>query len=323
MHAPFRPTQPNMVPRRELWRRQYRANRYARHLSRVELNKRLRDLVLNMLTVTPEAKIGLLQMDRVGAELMEKWTHALEEMVQRYGPYPAGFDRDILHSEPFPDFASELAQKAADRMSKLELRKGEVFIKLGKRKYMEALFAAGQLRLQPGSFFSNPDHNQAVRDDEMSLPLSFMLTREQIIRLVQNPEDVPPNVTEQRLDIQFESGADFWLYCVTQSIDPRLFVDFNADACVVIRDRRKFSQRLLDKAKGRLGTTEARQGRANYVDPLLPKSPKIFVPLSKPFGYAYQDEFRFCWLPKPPVKQVGHVDLELGPLEDIAELIIL
>lgn len=276
-----------------------------------------------MLTVTPDAKIGLLQMNRVGAELMEKWTHALEEMVQRYGPYPAGFDRDILHSQPFPDFASELARKAADRLSKLGLRKGDVFIKLGKRKYMESLFSAGQLRLQPGSFFSNPDHNQAVRDDEMSLPLSFMLTREQIMRLVKNPEDVPNDVTERRLDIQFESSADFWLYCVTQSIDPRLFVDFNADACVVIRDRRKFSKRLIDGAKESLGTAEARQGRANYVDPLLPSSPKIFVPFSKPFGYAYQDEFRFCWLSNPPVKQLKHVDLELGPLEDIAELIIL
>jgi len=276
-----------------------------------------------MLTVTSDAKIGLLQMHRVGAELMEKWTHALEEMVQRYGPYPAGFDRDILHSQPFPDFASELARKAVDRLSKLGLRKGDVFIKLGKRKYMESLFSAGQLRLQPGSFFSNPDHNQAVRDDEMSLPLSFMLTREQIMRLVKNPEDVPNDVTERRLDIQFESSADFWLYCVTQSIDPRLFVDFNADACVVIRDRRKFSKRLIDGAKESLGTAEARQGRANYVDPLLPSSPKIFVPFSKPFGYAYQDEFRFCWLSNPPVKQLKHVDLELGPLEDIAELIIL
>jgi hypothetical protein len=312
-----------MIPRHELWRRQYRANRYARHLSRPELNKRLRDLILNMLTVTPDAKIGLLAMDRVGAELMEKWTHALEEMVLRYGPYPAGFDRDILHSEPFPDFASELAQKAAGRMSQLGLRRGEVLIKFGKRKYMELLRGSGQLRLQPGSFFSRPDHNQAVRDDEMSLPLSFMLTRDQILRLVSNPRDVPSDLIEQRLDIQFETGADFWLYCVTQSVDPRLFVDFEADSCVVIRDRRKFSQRLMGGARERLGRVEFREGRANYVDSLLPKSPKIFVPLSKPFGYAYQDEYRFCWLPEPPVEKVEHVDLEIGPLDDIAELIYL
>ena len=316
-------TVPNMVPRHELWRRQYRANRYARHLDRPELNRRLRDLVLNMLTVTPDAKIGLLKMDRIGAELMEKWTHALEEMVCRYGPYPAGFDRDILHSEPFPDFASELARKAAARMAAAGLRRGEVLIKYGKRHRMEELHRHGRLRLQPGSFFSRPEHNQAVRDDEMTLPLSFMLTREQILRLVVNPQDVPDDVTERRLDVQFESGADFWLYCVTQSVDPRLFVDFEADACVVVRDRRAFSRRLLDAAKLPTAGADAREGRANYVDPLLPKSPKLFVPFSKPFGYAYQDEYRYCWLPRDPVAKVEHIDLELGSIEDIAELVIL
>ena len=49
------------VSRHEYWRRQYRANRYAHHLERPELNKRLRDIVVNMLTVTPEAKIGVLK----------------------------------------------------------------------------------------------------------------------------------------------------------------------------------------------------------------------------------------------------------------------
>ena len=311
------------IPRHDLWRRQYRANRYARHLSRLELNKRLRDLMLNMLTVTPGAKIGLLQMDRVGAELMKKWTHALEEMVCRYGPYPAGFDRDILHSEPFPDFASELAASAAARMRALGLKRGEVLIKLGKRRWMEALHASGSIRLQPGSFYSNPEHNQAVRDDEMTVPLSFMLTREQIIRLVSNPGDVPPDAGEQRLDLQFEATADFWLYCVTRSVEPRLFVDFEADACVVIRDRREFSRRLLRAARDPTGNAETREGRANYVDPLLPHSPKIFVPLSKPFGYAYQDEYRFCWLPRPPRSKVEHVDLELGSLQDISDLVVL
>jgi hypothetical protein len=312
-----------MIPRSELWRRQYHADCYARHLDRPELNKRLRDLVLNMLTVTPDAKIGLLKKDRVGSELMEKWTHALEEMVFRYGPYPGGFDRDILHSEPFPDFASELARKAATRMSAASLRRGEVLIEYGKRHRMEELQGYGRLRLQPGSFFSRPEHNQAVRDDEMTLPLSFMLTRDQILRLVANPQDVPDDVTERRLDIQFESGADFWLYCVTQSVDPRLFVDFEADACVIIRDRRAFTRRLLAAAKVPTAGAEAREGRANYVDPLLPKSPKVFVPFSKPFGYAYQDEYRYCWLPKPAVAKVDHIDLELGPLGDIAELIAL
>ena len=312
-----------LMPRHEFWRQAYRRDRYCRHLSRVELTKRIRDIFLNMLTVMPDAKIGLLKLDEVGAEWMEKWTHVLEEMVCRYGPYPAGFDRDILHSEPFPNFASELAGKGASLISALGLQPGQVFIKYGKRTFMEGLVERGALRLQPGSFFSNPAHNQAVRDDEMTVPVSFMLTREQILRLVKNPRDVPADVKEQRLDISFHSRADFWLYCVTESIEPRLVVDFEAEACVVIRDRRDFARRLAAAAANALGPAELRQNKANYVDPLIPKSPKIFAPLAKPFGYTYQAEYRFCWLPNPPVSKVDPIDLELGPLHDIAELVVI
>lgn len=35
---------------------------------------------------------------------------------------------------------------------------------------------------------------------------------------------------------------------------------------------------------------------AVYVDPLLPTTPKIFVPVSKPFGYQYQKEYRLYWM---------------------------
>ncbi len=102
---------------------------------------------------------------------MGKWTHVLEEMQLRYGPYPAGFTREILHSEPFPDFASELAAKAATKLSSLGLKTGEVFIKFGKRKYMEALYEAGTLRIQPASYFLERDHAGAIRDDELSLKI--------------------------------------------------------------------------------------------------------------------------------------------------------
>lgn len=307
----------------EAWQRAYRAEPYARHLSRSELNKRIRDIVLNMLRVTPEAKIGVFPVDAPTGIWWEKWTHALEEMSFRYGPYPAGFDRDVLHSEPFPDFASELAKKSASRMAALGLQQGKVLIKLGQKKWMRQLIERGQLRLTPASFYSRPELNQAVRDDEMTLPMSLSLTREQLLKIVSNPQDVPADVHQQRLDIEFATGADFWLYCLTRSVEPRLFVDFNADACVVIRNVGEFAYRLRKAANRATGGATARSGRADYVDPLLPTSAKIFIPLSKPFGYAYQDEYRFCWMPKQAVERLEPVDIVLGPLGDIADLIEL
>ena|ERR1017187_566015 len=103
-----------LLPRHIQMRRQYDRKRYARHLSQPELDRRIRDVFLNLCILTPEAKMGLPPVDDKSAIWMEKWAHVLEEMQLRHGPFPLGFTKNILHSEPFPDFASVLAQKAAD-----------------------------------------------------------------------------------------------------------------------------------------------------------------------------------------------------------------
>jgi len=176
-----------LLPREAIWRRQYHARRYARHLTQAELNVRIRDIFLNLLKLDAQAKIGV---GPITAELdmwSQKWTHVLEEMVLRHGPFPAGFTRDILNSKPFPNFASELAERGARALSALGLKKGEVFIKLGQRKYMEGLLSAGQLRIQPASFFSDPTHNGAVRDDELTRHMSVVLARDEVVKVVVNP----------------------------------------------------------------------------------------------------------------------------------------
>jgi len=311
------------TPRHMFWRRQYRDRRYARHLSQPELNKRIRDVFLNLLRVTPEGKVGLPAMSEGSVIWMEKWTHVLEEMQLRFGPFPCGFTREILHSEPFPNLACDLARNAARKLYSLGLQNGDVFIKFGKRAHMEALYEAGQLRIQPASFFLKMDHNGAVRDDELTLPVSVVLSRDDVLKIVINPQDVPPDAPEQRVDIQFHWPTDYWLYCVTNSVDARLFIDFGADACVIIRDRQAFSHMLQEAGEENLAGAIMREGPAMYIDPLLPRSHDIFVPLCKHFGYSYQDEYRFCWLPHKPVQKLAHVDVQIGDLKGIADLIVL
>jgi hypothetical protein len=60
-----------------------------------------------------------------------------------------------------------------------------------------------------------------------------------------------------------------------------------------------------------------------YIDPLLPKTAKIFLLFAKHFGYSYQSEYRFCWFPVNLDIQLQHLDLALGGLEDIADLLVL
>jgi hypothetical protein len=306
------------------WRRRYDSQRYARHLSQEELNRRIRDIFLNILSLSPEGKIeiGPTPFTDQAAVWIEKFAHMLEEMQLRHGPYPAGFTREILHSEPLPNFASELAGKAAKHLSS-RLKPGEVFIKFGKRTCMERLHEAGALRIQPASYFARPDHNGAVRDDELTLSLALALSHEDVLHVVRNPEDLPAEIPEQRVDVKFTSPTDYWLYCVTNSAKPRLFVDFSADACVVIRDRGRFSQMLREATCQHFCSVSMTDGPAEYVDPLLPTKPEVFVPFVKHFRYTYQDEYRFSWVPIVPVQRVTSLDVEIGSLREISELIVL
>jgi hypothetical protein len=313
----------NGIPRHEVWRQAYRNHRYCRHLSQQELNQRVRDVFVNILRLTPEGKIGLPPMDLEGVKGMELWTHVLEEMVQRHGPYPNGFTREILHSEPFPDFVGEIGKKASNVLSSRGLAEGQVFIKFGKAEHMASLYERGELRVQAASYYATPDHNGAIRDDELSLPLSFSLTRDDVLKFVLNPQDVPEDLKDHRMDIKYDAGSDYWLYCVTTTVEPRLFVDFQADACVIIHDKRRLCELLAQQSTGAFSNATFQEGNAIYVDPLLPKSAVIDVPMSKHFRYEYQKEYRFVWKPKMPSSELPYIDISIGSLESIAELVVL
>jgi hypothetical protein len=312
-----------LLPRHVAQRRQYDTRRYARHLSQAELNRRIRDVFLNLLRLNEEAKIEVGPITDELELWSEKWVHVLEEMQLRHGPYPAGFTRDILHSEPFPDFASDLADRAARRLSSLGLKPGEVFIKFGKRTYMERLYETGALRVQPATYFAKTDHNGAVRDDELTRKVSLVLSRDEVVKIVKNPQDVPLDAPDQRVDVQFRFPTDYWLYCLTTSVEPRLFVDFDADACVIIRDRVRFARMLAEASRQQFSDATMCDGPATYLDPLLPMTSKVFVPFVKHFGYTYQKEHRFCWLPRVPAPKVTPADIEIGALKEFGDLITL
>lgn len=311
------------MQRHEVWRKMYRENRYCRHLSQGELNQRVRDVLQNMLRLTPEAKIGLPPLEPEGMKAMEIWTHVLEEMALRHGPYPNGFTRDILHSEPFPDLVGELGTKAASVLASRGLRSDEVFIKFGKTEHMRSLVERGALRVQSASYYATPSHNGAIRDDELSLPLSLALSRNDIIKVVLNPQDVPEGPIEQRVDVTYKAGTDYWLFCVSSAVEPRLFVDFQADSCVIIKDKDRFQRLLTLQSATKFPNTGYRHGQAIYIDPLRPSTVNIDVPMSKHFRYEYQREYRFVWRPVKPIANLPYVDLELGSLESIAELVVL
>lgn len=306
----------------EAWRRMYRSRRYCRDLTQTELNQRIRDIFLGFLTIEPSGKIGLRKMGPEGVRWMTLWTHVLEEMALRHGPFPKGFTREILHSEPFPDFIGALGRRTASILASRNLQPNTFLIKFGKAKHMRELFEEGKLRVSPATYYAVSTHNGAIRDDELSLPLSISLTREDVMKVVLNPQDVPKDLTSRRLDINYRCGTDYWIYCLTTVVESRLFVDFNADACVVIRNLDDFSRRLHAAGAAAFPSAGFSHGQVKYIDPLLPETATIDVCMSKHFRYEYQGEYRFLWRPMHPQAALPYADLRLGRLSDIAELVV-
>ncbi len=278
--------------------------------------------MLNMMTLTPEAKIGLLPIGPEGEKWMALFTHMLEELGIR--DPEKGHERilrGMFTENPLPDFAGQLADKAAAIFEKRGITSNQVFIKFGKREHMSALYERGALRIHPAKYYFSKDHNGAVRDDERTIMLSLCVSPEEVKKIVRNPEEVPLYIPYQRVDATVKSKNDFWLYCVTNSVSSRMFVDFNADACVIIRDRDKFRQRM--KKISVSNSAGGRDGNCEYIDNLMPRTIHLDIPFAKSYSYTYQNEYRFVWDAKDGFEASNYIDAEIGSLSDIADLIIL
>ena len=315
--------------RQYVWQLHYREQRYGRHLSQPELDRRIRDIVLNLLTVSIDG-IGIrtseIAPDEIANEStiwLEKAAHMWAEMELRHGPFPAGFTRDTIHKEPLPDFASELAAKAARRLASIGICPDDLLIKYGKRQHMESLYHSGALRIQPATFFSDTSHNEAIKDDELNLALAYAVSREELMTLVTNPQIPPPDAADQRLDLTLQWPSDYWLYCATRSIAARSFVDYAADSCVIIRDRQRFTRMMQDASLEKLSGTTLQISPIEYIDPILLTAPTKILPFLKHFRYTYQSEYRFCWFAPHAIPRAKHCDVEIGSLMEFAELIVL
>ena len=62
-------------------------------------------------------------------------------------------------------------------------------------------------------------------------------------------------------------------------------------------------------------------GEVEYYDPLQVGDAEVQVLTWKHFRFAYQHEVRFAWLPPKPETNLEHLDLVLGSLEDICEVV--
>lgn len=132
--------------------------------------------------------------------------------------------------------------------------------------------------------------------------------------------------------VSVHKPSDHYLYSVTARFDFRHFVDFGedgepAEACVLIHNQEEFERRLKDAVRQALpGWWDISFDAVKYVDPyfVLQGISGAEIYSVKDLRFLYQGEYRLMAI--PPLgnqKPLHRLSLKLGPLFDIAELIIV
>ena len=273
------------------WEREYRANRYLRFEIRAKLSQRYQDILTNITILTDDGRVDLTEEKR----WHRLFRHVVVEMfIRGEPPVPHNLDPSVAPAILFPD--KEFCTRASEAVARAPTQ-GPYLVKYGKADHMRRLYERGEVYMAPASAYRDPDHNQAIHDQELSLRHYGVVANDAGF-LKSHDVCANPNVL-QTSDHRFlplfhasdaerdevtcreSHGPDAWLYCMSTLLAPRLFSDFNADACVLLR-RDEFEARLCSALRPRVGKKVFAHGHVQYTDPFgayaeRPHSPQVHI----------------------------------------------
>ena len=298
------------ITRQESCDIEYRKWPYLRHATDEQLRVRLFEIINNQRTLTEENKIGLLSPDKIGEFWMSRFSHVLEECGWR--------GRGI---QPISDFASEL-KGVCDPIPDVEIRlreytKARSVVKLSMREFNEDAFLKGRIQISLASAYDDAAKLRSVRDRELARTIfrpapGSVLIRRKNVRIYQIPA----------VEKTVESPTDYYLYCVAMRYSRRLFHDFRSNSLLLVHDVDDFMNRIIEAVAAKFPDCAMRGENVRYFDPFdCGDIPDVYF--MKPFSYAYQQEFRLVWIPNSPVRRLAPFFIEIGSLENCAELIVL
>ncbi|WP_137983358.1 hypothetical protein [Pseudomonas viridiflava] len=306
-----------MPTRSQKWRNDYLLSPYLSHLSNVELEERANDILSLIAVLDSSGRLSVLTGKNMNIEMWIKWTHVTTEMERRHGPFPNGFTNGFVKaanvvSPTFPD--APLGKNAFEKIGRLQ--PGWLF-KFSKKKYVQDMYHAGVFRIAPASFYNDPSLNVAVRDDELVFKGSAFT------RLKPTAKFGKQMASYGRTEYSVKARTNYYVCCFAANFTNREFADFEADACLVVKEPRIFIDRLVKAGCNALPEYEGFAKNVKYLDPLLCDPSKIDVSFAKHFRYAYQNEYRAIWAPREVADDLPVKFLNIGPLDDIADIVEL
>jgi hypothetical protein len=255
------------------------------------------------------------------------WRYVVDEADRRFGRSIADdFLEQVKVScvetrQSRPRLIPRLSDERADAFLHRAQVDGQFFlVRYSRRKWLEALVSHGHLRIFPATRYDDPSLNPAIRDNELEVAIQpHGLTAEVFDKAGRSKGTL--EIAENLLTAV--SQTNYYVNCLSGFLSPDLFPDFDADACVIIRDPRTYVSRILHALDARLGwrwggTAE----KIKYIDPLNTSVRQFNIPVAKHFHYAYQQEWRVAWWPADYMHDLPFLDLELGSMADCCTLLL-
>jgi len=173
----------------------------------------------------------------------------------------------------------------------------------------------GGVRVRPASDYRNQELSGARSDEELTKRSVLPGEYSKIITMDGRQHRVVGDVRRT------VSAPNYYGLCCSCEWDPALFADFPADACAMVQDTDVFANRLEVAFKAQLDGWYFHHNPVQYFDPHeMPQNQYFDAGMCKDFRFAYQREYRFLWVHLGG-EEAGDVrDLELGSLQDIAEV---
>lgn len=306
------------LKRHEVWRHEYLRDPYLLGATDERLAARSQDIFINQTELGSNALIGMLPVDK--SDFIRKFTHVLEEYGARGGEAPA----QVIAAARAPllryfENGPPIAVKIFDGYQQPQSR---FLVKYGRREFLEPMLHRGRIRICPASYYSDDSHNAAVRDDEISRLFCFPTYEERLRGLREVPIQGYHIPIEDDDIIMPVVVADYHLLSLCDDIYYRMPTDFDADAALIIRDPDRFVQRVISAFLLLRPDSEPLFGPVTYYDPYRDYAAWKIPEMAKPFGYAYQREFRIAFRAKHrPSRHLAPEFLEIGPMTDFAELL--
>jgi hypothetical protein len=295
----------------EKWNLDYEQNRYLSHLSLSELSERLKFSIENITTLELNGKIGCLSpKSEYGHYWWVKFSHTQREFDLRNAKPLAKF----LTSSTIPEALIDRAERLKE-LNRIVKDKDPDLIKFSSNAYLENY----SFKVSLASAFSDESLNPSQYDNELEAifnpsPSSFTIRNK-------NGEKIEGI---SRVELNFKAAEDHYIYCTSREFDVRLFGNFNADTCLLIYDRQKFSELLSDKIRNEVAISRMEYGLVDYFDPVTndhQKEPTIHF--YKHLKYSYQKEHRHVFFHRPTENCPKHLYINIPEIAQISELVCI